>query len=167
MHSRYRFTGIFLIALALALFCGFSGANKAFADTAVVATDVLNVRAGPGANHNMVTQVGRSERFTVVDKSGDWYCVTLNSGQKGWLAGWLVNIEKSPAPTPTPPAAPGVNTTVKVNGSVVNIRSGRNRLRPGNPGLCRCHHAGTGQCQRLVQCAVAFRRFGLDCQLVG
>ncbi|NQS76827.1 MAG: SH3 domain-containing protein [Peptococcaceae bacterium] len=124
MHSRYRFTGIFLIALALALFCGFSGANKAFADTAVVATDVLNVRAGPGTNHNMVTQVGRSERFTVVDKSGDWYCVTLNSGQKGWLAGWLVNIEKSPAPTPTPPAAPGVNTTVKVNGSVVNIRSG-------------------------------------------
>ena len=124
MHLRYRFSGIFLIALALFMFCGFLGVNKAFADTAVVAADVLNVRAGPGTNYNLVTQVGRNERFDVVDKSGDWYCVNLKSGQKGWLAGWLVNIEKSPAPSPTSPAAPGVNTTVKVNGSVVNIRSG-------------------------------------------
>ena len=119
MHLRYRFPGIFLIALALFLSFGLLMTNKAFADTAIVTTDVLNIRAGPGTGYNIVTQVNRNERLSVLDKSGDWYCVSLPSGQKGWLAGWLVNIEKSPAQ-----AAPSSSTAVRVNGNAVNIRSG-------------------------------------------
>ncbi len=119
MILRYRFPGILLIMLALFLSLGFLTAGKAFADTAVVATDVLNVRAGPGTDYNLVTKVGLNERFAVMAQSGDWYCVNLPSGQKGWLAGWLVNIEKEPVQ-----AAPATSTTVKVNGNAVNIRSG-------------------------------------------
>ncbi len=119
MHLRYRFPGIFLIALALFLSFGVLMTNKAFADTAVVTTDVLNIRAGPGTGYNIVTQAGLNERFSVLDKSGDWYCVSLASGQKGWLAGWLVNIEKSPVQT-----APSTSTAVRVNGNAVNVRSG-------------------------------------------
>ncbi|MFX4262085.1 N-acetylmuramoyl-L-alanine amidase [Pelotomaculum propionicicum] len=121
MHLRYRVPSIFLLMLAMALFLGvlMSSANSAFADTAVVSTDILNIRAGPGTGYSVITQAGAGDRLSVLEKSGDWYCVSLATGQKGWLAGWLVSIEKSQAQAPQ-----NVSRTAKVNGSSVNIRSG-------------------------------------------
>lgn len=121
MHLRYRVPSIFLFMLALALFLGvlLSSANTAFADTAVVSSNILNVRTGPGTDYSIITQVGSGNRLPVLEKSGDWYCVSLSTGQKGWLAGWLVNIEKSQAP-----AALNTAQVARVNGSSVNIRSG-------------------------------------------
>lgn len=121
MHLRYRVPSIFLFMLALALFLGvlLSSTNTAFADTAVVSANILNVRSGPGTGYSIITQVGSGNRLTVLEKSGDWYCVSLSTGQKGWLAGWLVSIEPSQAP-----AAQTTTQVARVNGSSVNIRSG-------------------------------------------
>lgn len=121
MHLRYRVPSIFMIMLALSLFLGvlMTFTNTAFADTAVVSTNVLNVRSGPGTGYSIITQVGSGQRLPVLEKSGDWYMVNLATGQKGWLAGWLVKIEASQAQP-----AQSAGTVAKVNGSSVNIRSG-------------------------------------------
>jgi N-acetylmuramoyl-L-alanine amidase len=121
MHLRYRVTSIFMIMLALAMSLGvlLSFANTAFADTAVVSSDTLNIRAGPGTGYSIITQAGSGERLPVLEKSGDWYCVSLSTGQKGWLAGWLVSIEQSQAQP-----VQNNSQSAKVNGSSVNIRSG-------------------------------------------
>jgi N-acetylmuramoyl-L-alanine amidase len=120
MLLRYRSTRVFLKIFTLALFLAglFTFTNSAFADTAVVA-DIINIRTGPGTDYSIIKQAGSGERFTILEQSGDWYCISLSTGQKGWLAGWLVNIEK-------PQAATIQNTeqVAKVNSSSVNIRSG-------------------------------------------
>ena len=121
MSLRYRAPGVFMVMLALSLFLGvlMSLPNTAIADTAVVSTDILNIRNGPGTGYSIITQAGSGQRLPVLEKSGDWYCVSLASGQKGWLAGWLVKIEPSQAQP-----AQSTSTVAKVNGSAVNIRAG-------------------------------------------
>jgi N-acetylmuramoyl-L-alanine amidase len=121
MHLRYRVPSAFLIILVLALFLSvlLTFAGTAFADTAVVSSNILNIRTGPGTGYSIITQAGSGDRLPVLEKSGDWYCVNLSTGQKGWLAGWLVNIEK-----PQAAAAQSTGQVAKVNSGSVNIRSG-------------------------------------------
>jgi len=121
MHLRYRVPNAFLIILVLALFLSvlLTSAGTAFADTAFVSSNILNIRTGPGTGYSIITQAGSGDRLPVLEKSGDWYCVNLSTGQKGWLAGWLVNIEK-----PQAAAAQSTGQVAKVNSGSVNIRSG-------------------------------------------
>jgi N-acetylmuramoyl-L-alanine amidase len=121
MLLRYHATGAFLnmliLALILAVFLAF--ANTAFADTAVVSSDILNIRTGPGTDYGIIIQAGSGDRFTILEQSGDWYCISLSTGQKGWLAGWLAKIEKTQAQ-----AAQAAGTAARIDSSYVNIRSG-------------------------------------------
>jgi N-acetylmuramoyl-L-alanine amidase len=121
MYLRYRVPSVALIILVLALFlCVIPAfAGTAYADTAVVSSSTLNIRTGPGTGYSIITQVGLGDRLPVLEQSGDWYCVTLSTGQKGWLAGWLVNIEK-----PQAAAVSSTGQVARVNSSSVNIRSG-------------------------------------------
>ncbi|WP_166511131.1 SH3 domain-containing protein [Desulfallas thermosapovorans] len=64
----------------------------------------INVRGGPGIQHNVVGQVSRGQRLGVLDRTGDWYKVSLEGGVVGWIAGWLVDIEQAEAsPSPGDP----------------------------------------------------------------
>lgn len=121
MHLRYRVPRIFLIMLTIVLLLVIimTSASAALADTAVVSSNVLNIRNGPGTGYSIISQVGLGERLPVIEKSGDWYYVSLSTGQRGWLAGWLVNIEQS-----QPQQAQNNSQAARVNGSSVNIRSG-------------------------------------------
>lgn len=67
---------------------------------AVVYADGVNVRGGPGTEHQVVTRVSRGERMSILEKSGEWYKVQLSRGVEGWIAGWLVEVDSAFASTP-------------------------------------------------------------------
>ena len=121
IKSSRIFSLVLFLTLVTALFLWQPRASVAAGETAVVAADILNVRNGPGTGYGLVTQVGLNERLPVLDKSGDWYNVLLASGSKGWVAGWLVQVERPPA-APTP--APASGTYAVVKSGAVNVRSG-------------------------------------------
>lgn len=56
----------------------------------VVQADQLNVRSGPGTDHETLTQVSRGMRLPILDTSTDWYKVKLPGGKTGWVVAWYV-----------------------------------------------------------------------------
>lgn len=112
--------------------------------TAIVNTNVLNVRSGPGVNFSRLTTALRGGVMQVLSRQGDWLQVRLPNGQNGWIASQHTTIREAvrpvpatpaqttPAPSPLPvtqppaagvPAAPGA-TAITVNVPVLNVRGG-------------------------------------------
>ncbi len=79
----------------------------------IVKESIVNVRSGPGTTFSIVTKVRSGEKFTVLNKSGDWYMVSLPDNRQGWIAGWLAEVyvintpsRGDPDLSPTPPLEP-------------------------------------------------------------
>lgn len=111
--------------------CGPVGA----AQQVVVTGKTVNIRAGPGTSHAVVTKASQGSSFALLGNSGDWYKVKLSSGQTGWVAGWLAKVQNTgqtstgtKVNTASPPASAGVSTgttqTAVVTGTTLNVRSG-------------------------------------------
>ncbi len=117
---RYR-CNVFTMVFSLFLGILFLLPHISFAagGTAVVAANVVNIRSGPGTGYALITQVGLDQRLPILSQSGDWYQISLPSGEKGWLAGWLVNFKED-----TAPVAQDGNLAVVVNVECANIRDG-------------------------------------------
>ncbi|MFH1933702.1 MAG: CsgG/HfaB family protein [Pseudomonadota bacterium] len=64
-----------------------SGAGSSQA--VIVKCRSLNVRSGPGTNHNVLFGVSQGDRLSVIERSGKWIKIRTTSGQEGWTAGWL------------------------------------------------------------------------------
>ncbi|HEY8343116.1 MAG TPA: SH3 domain-containing protein, partial [Calditerricola sp.] len=101
--------------------------QAATASQVAVTASVLNVRAGPGTNYAIISQVKRDTRLTVLKQQGGWLQVRLPNGRTGWVSGQYVRpVSATPAPaqgSPGQPAAPS-SQTVAVTASVLNVRSG-------------------------------------------
>ncbi|MFK8181977.1 MAG: SH3 domain-containing protein [Phormidesmis sp.] len=101
-----------------------------------------NIRNGAGTNFEIVDSVQVGDRVKVVARSTDtggnpWYRVVVPSGNSGWVAGQLIQVDGDakppepllppepvkPTPTPTPPPDSTNGTIVGESGSK-NIRSG-------------------------------------------
>jgi len=77
-----------------------------------VTASAANVRADRSTSSDVVTQVRRGARLTLLSVEGEWMRVRLDSGEVGWIAKSLVSREKrGPCPanaemhflvTPTP-----------------------------------------------------------------
>ncbi len=94
------------------------------ADTKPVikADSQINVRSGPGTDYEIIgaLQTGESAPIMAKNNSGDWWQVTLNNGQQGWVFGQLVETSGDAAaiavaaniPPPPPTATPAPATPV-------------------------------------------------------
>lgn len=51
-----------------------------------------NLRQGPGTGYAIAGRVLPGEEMTIMLVDGDWYKVSLTSGQEAWIAGWMVDI---------------------------------------------------------------------------
>lgn len=81
-----------------------------------VASDLINVRGGPGTIYAVVDALAVGEQVNITGKNddGDWYEVQLASGQRGWVLGQLVSTQGDTAsvalatniPAPPPTAVP-------------------------------------------------------------
>lgn len=51
----------------------------------------VNLRSGPGTNHEIVGKALPGEPMAVIGQEGDWYQVSLSGGKTAWIAAWLVS----------------------------------------------------------------------------
>lgn len=65
---------------------------------AVINANNINLRSGPGTDHQVAGQVSRGVRLPVISRSGDWVQVQQENGSKAWIAGWLVAVVEQPEP---------------------------------------------------------------------
>lgn len=109
-----------LMGLAILVCTILYGANPAWAagETAVVAGSAVNVRNGPGTNYTVVAQANQGDKLNVLGQSSDWYNVGLANGGQGWIAGWLVSIEKPSS------VVSSAEQVAVLNGNGINIRGG-------------------------------------------
>ncbi|WJE14493.1 N-acetylmuramoyl-L-alanine amidase [Halobacillus sp. ACCC02827] len=89
--KKWLFVMVVILTAAL-----FQGNETVFADQAVIQTDNMNVRSGPGTNHDSIGKVHTNESYTIVDKKGDWLKIKWN-GKTGWVAAWLTKVKTDSA----------------------------------------------------------------------
>ncbi|MDL2286430.1 SH3 domain-containing protein [Desulfococcaceae bacterium OttesenSCG-928-F15] len=59
-------------------------------DTVVVKRSQVNIRSGPGTNHEVAFLVEKGVPFRVLSRKGDWIQVQHADGDKGWIKKDLV-----------------------------------------------------------------------------
>lgn len=76
----------------------------------------INVRSGPGSNHDKVGMIGDKAIFAVTGEEGNWYKIQLADGKNAWVAGWLVKVieNSEPAAKPAVPAADNTKPPVVI-----------------------------------------------------
>ena len=111
---------------------------------AVVNTDTLNVRTGPGTNYPKTDVLHKGDQVEVTGRTetGDWLAVTLADGKKGWVAASLVKLdvpvsaiaEAQNTPKPPIPAAtskPAVpKATLTIDEQIATIAKGAHGTLP-------------------------------------
>ena len=68
-----------------------------------VTGNVVNVRSGPSTTDSRITQVRQGEKYTIVAQQDKWLQIALANGQKGWIAGWLGQVQENTVPTAQKP----------------------------------------------------------------
>lgn len=85
------------------------------AATLTIASDLVNVRSGPGTEYDLVGTAATGESFSIVGKNaaGDWWEVCCVGGQNGWVFGELATVQnvESVALAADLPAAPIAEAT--------------------------------------------------------
>jgi uncharacterized protein YraI len=63
--------------------------------TLTIASDLVNVRSGPGTEYDLVGSAANGEAFTIVarDAAGDWWEICCVGGQNGWVFGELATVQ--------------------------------------------------------------------------
>lgn len=75
----------------------------------------VNFRAGPGLNHDIIGHGQLGETYPILSFEDNWVQIVLPNGDKGWVASWLVDTQKS-----------SVTDTVLITPTIdgLNVRSG-------------------------------------------
>lgn len=58
--------------------------------TVITRTDMVNIRSGPGTQHDIVFKAERGVPFQVLKRQGDWIRIQSPKGDKGWIHKKLV-----------------------------------------------------------------------------
>ncbi|WP_025028389.1 SH3 domain-containing protein [Caldalkalibacillus mannanilyticus] len=113
MILTFRKHPLFLVCCFLLLLLG--GSQSVYASGELtVKSNVLNVRSGPGLEHKIIGQISQSEVYRVEEEKQDWYKISLDKNQSGWVASWLVDYKKSS----------GTTKLVEATSNQINVRSG-------------------------------------------
>jgi len=101
----------------------------------------VRLRQGPSTDSKIIAQLNKGQVVHVFGARGDWKQVTVQGGNTGWVAGWLIKYEtdsggrQEVAPLPNPPPdfpspeyerPPAVSEKLYawIDGSKVNVRTG-------------------------------------------
>ncbi|WP_010678250.1 SH3 domain-containing protein [Bacillus timonensis] len=117
LHKILKFGLAFILAIVFSITTN-PGLPTNAETFAIIDTPILNVREGPGLSYARNAQVKQGEKYTIIDKKGDWVKLQLSSGKTGWVASWLIKENQS-NPKPTVSSSTVVST---VDG--LRLRSG-------------------------------------------
>ncbi|HDP89704.1 MAG TPA: hypothetical protein ENN42_07100, partial [Thioalkalivibrio sp.] len=65
-----------------------------------IGEDVVNVRYGPGTDHDIKFRLSTGAAVEVLELSGHWCKIRDGGGNVGWVAGWVMNF-RGPGQDPT------------------------------------------------------------------
>nr|WP_295969643.1 N-acetylmuramoyl-L-alanine amidase [uncultured Bacillus sp.] len=88
-----------------------------------VETDGLNVRSGPSLQHELITTLNKGSLYPVIQKDKDWIEIDLGDGDKGWVADYLVTIQKETTDLPHHTVKQETAHTGTITADAVNIRT--------------------------------------------
>ncbi|MGI2326496.1 SH3 domain-containing protein [Planococcus sp. YIM B11945] len=77
-------------------------AESSNAEMVTVLTDGTNLRSEPSTGSGVVSRANAGDQLVVADRQGDWYQVTLNDGQRAYIASWVVTADEAEAAPKTP-----------------------------------------------------------------
>ena len=75
-----------------------SNSVDATSQTVTIRGDRTNIRMGPSVENQVITQANQGEKFNYVSSEGDWYLISLPSGEVGYIANWTVDLSGSQQP---------------------------------------------------------------------
>ncbi|MEL7511004.1 MAG: SH3 domain-containing protein, partial [Cyanobacteria bacterium J06554_3] len=106
------------------------------ANGSVTGSGSKNVRSGAGTSFGVVAEVSSGSRIRVVDRGTDaggfpWYRIVTPSGQTGWIAGQLIQIDGDASPPRTPTPTPTPTPVDRTNATIVSQESGSKNIRSG------------------------------------
>ncbi len=91
-----------------------SGERKTLEDVSGwIGEDSVNVRYGPGTDHDVKTRLSQGTKVQVLELSGHWCKVKTAEGTAGWVAGWVMNFK-----------GPGEDVTVQQGDAKIAVRAG-------------------------------------------
>lgn len=97
----------------------------------VITASSVNLRSGAGTSYSKIATLQKNDAVTILEKSGDWYKVTVKSTNKtGYVFATYVKDTSTTTPTPTatpagsPTPTPAGSQAGKLNASGVNFRTG-------------------------------------------
>ena len=61
----------------------------------IVTADDVNIRKGPGTDHEVISQVNASDTVDILGKSSDWYNIKTKNGVSGWIYGTYISFGSS------------------------------------------------------------------------
>lgn len=81
-----------------------------------------NIRSGASTNHSVVARANEGDTFSILEKEGDWYKISLPGNKIGYIAGWIVSVDGSTEVV----QKPGVNQYLKDKTIVLDPGHGGN-----------------------------------------
>ena len=85
-----------LISILAVVLLVVMSASLTFAATpAVVNTNILNLRNGPGTGYRVIDTLSREDQLVVIGQQGDWRQVQTLLGQTGWVFGQYLTADPS------------------------------------------------------------------------
>ncbi|MGM9930328.1 SH3 domain-containing protein [Pradoshia sp.] len=92
MRKLNRKTGLIALTLLLSqtalMPTAFTKQNEV-----IVKDSLINVRSGAGLDYPIVAKVEEGNRFTVLERKGEWLKIQVNDEKNGWVAEWLVTAK--------------------------------------------------------------------------
>lgn len=87
-----------------------------------IAEDTVNVRNGPSLSYQLVKQVKKGEKFTIIKEQGDWIQIQLSTAKSGWVANWVVT--KTTNGTTTTGSSNSNKKSAEANTDQLRVRNG-------------------------------------------
>lgn len=93
--------------------------------TLTTTADSLNVRAGAGTAHPVITSLPKGTKVQRLEESAGWFRIQAPGGTIGWISSKfaVADSASSQPSTPSTPAAPAGNP-LRVTATTLNLRSG-------------------------------------------
>lgn len=80
-----------LMLLTVLLLCCGLAAEARCQERYAVSSSIVNIRQGPGKNHDILWQVEKYFPVEVVEKQGDWFKFRDYEGDQGWIHSSLLD----------------------------------------------------------------------------
>ncbi|RJS59795.1 N-acetylmuramoyl-L-alanine amidase [Bacillus sp. PK3_68] len=101
---------------------------------AVILYNGTNLRSDASTSASVVARGSQGERYPIQSRVGDWYKISLSSGQKAYVASWVVSVNGKAA-VDEPSTEPVDDRTPGLRGKTIILDPGHGGVDAGTTGM--------------------------------